>query len=285
MDATAASARVLEYRVEPLSKTAGESDTDAAKRILGELAGLGWEIVDSCGDEVGKPVLIFQKRKYGTPNPDYRVEEIPHARGEDEIREVSEKIWQLKEEGWLPECILDSPVSNPVGIFSKSTRPTEPVLVKVVVVAVGMFEKTTEMIVNELLDQQVRNNFSVTCIMHGGLNPVLVLQSKELDKPYEYLVEHAKGGIFSNTTTKLTDLISTRADEGWEVCGAFEDSFLWPCVVFRRPTDEVPVVSREIVAEVEKDRAAQAELAELTEQAELAREAATPEPSAETGNE
>jgi len=37
MDATATGARVLEYRFEPLSKNAGESDAEASKRILEQL--------------------------------------------------------------------------------------------------------------------------------------------------------------------------------------------------------------------------------------------------------
>src|SRR5262249_24639519 len=131
---------------------------------------------------------------------------------------------------------------------------------------------------NELLDQQVRNDFTLTSIMHGGLNPVLVLVSKEADPPYEYLVDYAKGGIFSNKTTKLTDLISARSAEGWEVCGAFEDSFLWPCVVFRRLTDEMPGAPIEIVEVVEKERA---ERAEFAEQAEQNREAEISESAAE----
>src|SRR5262249_1121007 len=146
---TAASARILEYRVEPLTRNAGESDLDAAKRILEQFAGEGWEIVDSCGDEVRMPVLIFQKMKEGTPKPEYEVVNIPHARGEDEIQVVTEKMWQMKENGWLPECVLDSPITDPVGIFSKSPRATDELLLKVVVVAVGVFEKTTEAIVNE----------------------------------------------------------------------------------------------------------------------------------------
>lgn len=274
MDAAATRARVLDYRVEPLSKNAGESDVDAIKRILDRLAEEGWEIVDSCGDEVRMPVLIFQKRRYGSPQPEYQVEEVPSARGEDEIQVVSEHIWQMKEQGWLPECILDSPISVPVAVFSKSTQPTENILVKALVVTVGVFEKTTETIVNELLDQQVRSNFTVTCIMHGGLNPVLILQSKDTERPYEYIVEHAKGGIFSNKTTKLNDLISSRTAEGWEVCGAFEDSFLWPCLIFRRPTEEVPVAPLEITEEVVRERAEiEAELAQEAEQAALAEQA------------
>ncbi|HEY9871737.1 MAG TPA: hypothetical protein V6D08_21450 [Candidatus Obscuribacterales bacterium] len=254
MDSTATSARVLEYKVEPLRKDVGETDVEAVRRTVEQHARDGWEIVDSCGDEVRQPVLIFQQMPAGSPMPEYQVLEVPHARGEDEIRAVSEKLWQMKEEGWLPECILDSPISTPVAVLRKSTGPTEAVLIKLFVVAAGVFEQTTEAIINELLDQQVRSNFTLKCIMHGGLNPVLVLQSKETEDPFEYLIEHAKGGIFGNKTTRLTDLISSRSAEGWQVCGAFEDAFLWPCVVFRRRTDVVPVAPLETVEAVERER-------------------------------
>lgn len=261
MHATAASARTLEYKVEPLRKDTGESDAEAVKRLIEKESADGWVIVDSCGDEVRMPVLIFRKLPPGWPAVEYRVEEIPHARGEDEIKAVSDKLWAMKELGWLPECVLDSPITTPVGIFKKAARSTENVLLKILIVTVGVFEKTTETIVNELLDQQVRSNFALKCVMHGGLNPVLILQSKDTDQPYEYIVEYAKGGIFSNKATKLTDLISTRTTEGWQVCGAFEDAFLFPCIVFWRMTEDVPVAPREIVEAVEKERAEEQEAA------------------------
>src|SRR5579884_818531 len=181
MGTTAAGKEIHEYAVVPLARQSGESDEAALQRILSEQAQLGWQVVDSCGDEVRRPVLIFRKLAGGARPTLYTVERVPHIKGQDDIADVRERLWKKKEEA----------------------------------------------IVYELLDQQVRDSLTAECIMHGGVNPVLILLTKDTEQPFEYLVEHAKGGLFKNQTSKLTALITARAAEGWQVCGAFEDSFFW----------------------------------------------------------
>jgi hypothetical protein len=244
MATTAGQQKSLKYKVQPLLKEGGESDADAVRKLLVANRAEGWEVVDSCGDEIRMPVLIFRKAASDMV-PEYRVEEIPHARKQDELQAVSDRLWSLRDEGWICQCVLDSPISVPVGIFSQSTQPLTDKQIKVIIVTAGMFEKTINTIVEELLDQQVKDNLGLQCVMHGGLNPVLIMMTKDSTNPFEYLVEHAKGGIFSNQSRKLTELIESRAAEGWDVCGAFEDSFMFPCVIFRRETTSMPVTLME----------------------------------------
>ncbi len=250
MGTTAAGKEIHEYAVVPLARQSGESDEAALQRILSEQAQLGWQVVDSCGDEVRRPVLIFRKLAGGARPTLYTVERVPHIKGQDDIADVRERLWKKKEEGWIPACVLDSPVTPPVAVFRKAESSTEGLLLKVSEVSPTILEKIEEAIVYELLDQQVRDNLTAECIMHGGVNPVLILLTKDTEQPFEYLVEHAKGGLFKNQTSKLTALITARAAEGWQVCGAFEDSFFWPCVVFRRPAVEMPVTPREVAEQV-----------------------------------
>jgi len=237
---------LLEHMVEPLRKNNGEDDVEAIRRIVRDHAERGWEIVEACGDEVRMPVLIFRKLALQEGVPEYIIEEIPPARGEDEIAAVTERLWQMRDENFMPACILDSPISKPVAVFKKSSKPLTDVRIEVVVVPLVVFERIGTAIVYELLDQQVCKNLTLACIIHGGLNPILVLTANDSGTPYQYLVDYAKSGIFSNKATTLATLIQSRTGEGWEVCGAFEDAFLWPCVVFRRKTESVPVAPVEI---------------------------------------
>ncbi len=68
----------------------------------------------------------------------------------------------------------------------------------------------------------------LVCVLHGGLNPVLIMAAKPKNEMFEYLVDHAFGGFYRNQTTTLNDLVQSRSEEGWQVCGTFEDVFLWP---------------------------------------------------------
>lgn len=243
--------QIYQYSVEPFHKMPGETEVSALKRILADYVSRGWQIVDSCGDEVRMPVLIFEKVASDAAKPEYLVEQVPHAKGHDDVADVRERLWSKKEDNWMPVCVMDSPVTTPVAVFKKAEQPIENLLVKVIEVTPTLLEKVAEAIVYELLDQQVRDNLSLKCVMHGGINPVLVMITKDTDQPYEYLVEHAKGGIFKNQTRKLTELIEARSAEGWQVCGAFEDSFFWPCVIFHRSTEEMPVAPREVAEQAE----------------------------------
>lgn len=237
---------ILENIVEPIHKRSGESGLAAVEHIIADRAQKGWELRESCGDELGIPVLIFQKLPIEHATPEYVVEEVWHFKGEDDIQAVTSRLWQMLDDGWLPASILHSPFTRPVVILKKSdTIPTET-RIKSVVVPIEVFENTATSIIYELLDQQVHFNFTLACVMSGGLNPVLILVSKTTPKPFEYLIEHTKGSVFRSQSIKLYELINKRTQEGWQVCGAFEDSFLWPCVIFRRPTNEMPVVPLEV---------------------------------------
>jgi hypothetical protein len=179
--------------------------------------------------------------------PVYQVEEIQHIKREEEIQTVSDRLWDKLKEDWLPCCVLDSLFSLPLAVFKKCHQSCADMRIKLVAIPIGMFERTVTSITYELLDQQIKNNFTLICVMHGGLNPVLIFCSKEDEQPYDYLVDHAEGGLFSNMSKTLASLIDEKSKEGFEVCGTFEDSFLFPCVIFRRATNAMPVAPMEVV--------------------------------------
>ena len=233
---------MFEHKIEPVRKLSGDSDAAAVLRIVTRNALSGWELVEACGDELHIPVLIFRRLPAGTPAPRYLVEEVPTIAGEDEIHTVSSYLWLMYDRSWLPVCVMDSPFSRPVAVFKLSNTSKNPVELQLLPVSLDLFGKGTVSIVYELLDQQITRNLTLQCIMHGGVYPILVLTTKDVDTNYTYLVDHAKGNAFTNQSTTLADLINERTNNGWEVCGAFEDWFLWPCVAFRRPTDSPPVV-------------------------------------------
>ncbi|MBX9667713.1 MAG: hypothetical protein K2X93_08855 [Candidatus Obscuribacterales bacterium] len=87
----------------------------------------------------------------------------------------------------------------------------------------------------------MKNNLKLACIMQGSLSPTLVLIRKQHENIYQYAAEHAFAGVFSNQRKTLGDLLEGRTNNGWETCGMFEDSFISPCVIFRRVNDCVPV--------------------------------------------
>lgn len=237
---------LLEHKTEPLRKRSGESDVEAMLRIITSHAVSGWQLVEACGDEIGVPILIFRRLPAGAPMPRYAVEEIPAIRGQEEIQTVTDYLWKMHDLNWLPVCVLDSPISTPIAVFQLSLEPIKDIEIQVIRLPMDLFEKGAISIVYELLDQQITRNLSLKCIVHGGLSPILVLISKDVDTNYNYLVDHARGGIFSNQFKTLADLVNERSSRGWEVCGAFEDSFLWPCVVFRRTTSVPPVIPMEV---------------------------------------
>lgn len=225
---------LLDNMVEPLRKNLGESDVHALQRILLDRAIKGWEIVDVCGDELGMPMLVFHK---STAMPEYAVEEVSVASGQEEIQAVTEKLWQKAKTKWLPACILNNLLATPILVFKKDGNSRKHVRVKTVVLPLKLFENMEKSIAYELLDQQVKNDLTLSCVMHGGIHPVLVLTSRADASNWEYLVEHAQGGVFSPQINNLSDLIQERATAGWQVCGTFVDAFLWPCAIFKRVSE------------------------------------------------
>ncbi len=225
---------LLEHIVEPFQKRNGESDIATMQRMLGARGHTGWELVDVCGDELRMPVLVFRRMAELNESPLYLVEEVPHKNHQNEVQNVIDHLWDRLQNDWLPVCILDSLFTSPVAVLKKSKTSCRSKHVKAIPLAPEFFGRLENSITTELVDQQLRNNMTLACVMHGGLHPILIMISKDDDQPYDYLVEHASGGFFKNQTKTLSDLIQSRILEGWEVCGAFEDVFLWPCVIFRR---------------------------------------------------
>lgn len=223
------------YKVAPLKKEHHETDVQALERILNVEADQGWEIVEACGDETRHPQLIFTKRSEKTP-PQYKVTEVPGIVGTTEVQDVNEMLDSMNAEGWLPLTVLDAPLARPVGVFKHlDSRPANENVIAVLL-PLGMFEQTESAIMKEVTTRALSERRSLITIMHFGLYPAFVYVTRETTPHDEHLVEFAKSGIFRNETKSLSDLISSRAKDGWFVSGAFEDELLWPCVVFRRPS-------------------------------------------------
>jgi hypothetical protein len=232
---------IQEHKTEPFHKRQNESEVEAVQRIVNDHAFKGWELIETCGDEILRPVFVFRRIPVGEPAPQYLAKEVPAVKGQEEIQTVANYLWDMHDQGWLPVCVLNSPVSQPLAVFRRSLEPLDKVQIQLVAVAPEIFPMKTNSLVFELLDQQISRNLALQCVIHGGLYLILVLVSKEPDTNYQYLTDHANAGLFGNQCRSLEDLINKRNENGWEVCGAFEDSFLWPCLVFRRPTALPPV--------------------------------------------
>ncbi len=230
---------ISENIVEPVLQRAGEDDLEALARMILDRSVNGWEIIDVCGDEIRQPVIAFRKVRDPQLTPRYTMERFEVPSGQDEVTAINDRLWQRLATNWLPACIIDS-LSTPIIVYRKCYLPVSDMQVKLVTVPVSFFEYTATALLHDLVMQQVKSNLTLACIMHGGLNPALVLITKQNENQYQYAVEHAFAGVFSNQRKTLDDLIEGRTNNGWEACGMFEDSFISPCVVFRRVTDSVP---------------------------------------------
>jgi hypothetical protein len=221
----------IQYKIETPTKQTGESDLDSIRRVVLEQAKQGWRIVEASGDENLKPSLIFEKSE--GPIGEILVEEIPKVKGSTDVVEVYKKLEQHNEEGWLPLTVLDSIFTQPIAILEKAdTTPADPQqLLKSV--SAGMFESIPKAILEEVEAEAVSKR-TLKTVMNSGLEPVLLFGGNTTGKTYKYEIEYANGGLFSNRAKELTKLIEHRANDGWHLCGAFEDSFRMPCVVFRR---------------------------------------------------
>mgnify|MGYP000019355718 CR=1 FL=1 len=229
---------LMEHRVESFTKAHDESDADALRRILSHSALEGWEIIDICGDEVHMPKLIFHRSERTGYVPQYIVEETSTDNQSDE-QAVNEKFVQYLNTSWVPACVLDKLFSPPIVVMKKIERPCTDV--RAIKVGADLFASLEDTLVYELLIHQMKDNLELACVMHGGIDPTLIMIAKDPNVHYEYLVEHAKGGIFRNQVTSLAELIEERTDEGWQVAGTFEDALFWPCVIFQRNVNYIPV--------------------------------------------
>lgn len=228
---------IVEYQVEPVRKQAGESEVKAIERMVLEHAEKDYELVEACGDEIRMPNLIFAKIAADNKKPELKVEEIVHVKGKGEIDEIRNRLLELNEQGWFPLSVLDSPLTPPIAIYKKIDRTPAVNQIEVVPLSINLLGQTAKSIKDEILAQELRSNLTPRTVMSSGLTPVVIFVSREKRSADEYMVEHAKGGIFSNASKRLTDLIRGRSLEGWQVCGAFEDEVFMPCVVFGRSMD------------------------------------------------
>jgi hypothetical protein len=242
ISSTSANSFILcDHIVEPVRKRFPDDDEmESMARLILTRSLEGWEIVDGCGDEVRQTVLVFRKVRDPRIIPRYTIETLEVPAGTDELTALNERLWQRLAENWLPTCIADSLISKPVIVYRKSYESCSNMQVKLVTVPIGLFEHTATSLEHELVTQQVKNNLTLQCVVHGGLSPTLVLVSKQNDMPYQYAVEHAFGGVFNNKKT-LTEIIENRTYNGWEACGMFEDAFISPCVIFRRALQQMPL--------------------------------------------
>jgi hypothetical protein len=221
----------IQYKIETTKKNPGESDLDSIRRLVLEQAKQGWRIVEASGDENLKPSLIFEKAS--GPLGEIRVEEIAKVKGSTDVVQVYNKVDEYNAEGWLPLTVLDSIFTQPIVVLEKAaSSPADPQLLLKAVCS-GVFESIPKAILEEV-EAEALNKRTLKTIMNSGLEPVLMFGANVSGKTYKYEVEYAKGGLFSNRAKELTKLVEQRANDGWHLCGAFEDSFRMPCVVFNR---------------------------------------------------
>jgi hypothetical protein len=222
----------LEYRIEPLHKKHGETETVAIQLMVDNMAAQGWELVEACGDEIRMPSLIFVKDANASQQK-YLSETVPHVRGQGEVDDIRSQLFNRHDEGWIVLTVLDSPLSPPIAVYRKDVlKDQNENTAKLIILPVSILGNTSETVKTEITQQEIRNNCRLRSIMHSGLSPVLIFLQHTGQPEYEYLVEHARSGLFTGHLKKLGDLINARAKEGWKVCGAFEDESLLPCVVF-----------------------------------------------------
>lgn len=231
MDHAATQLRIPEYTLEALPSG---DEVEALTQIVEKRASQGWMLIEACGDEKRKPVLIFEKRPDDSKRA-IKVERIPSAGIGDEVINVRQKLNDLNAAGWRTMTVLDSPITKPIGVFFQTDmKPADSVLL-IESLSVGVFENTGKVLLNEIMARELKDDLRLLTIMHGGLYPVLIFGTDKQKSRDEFLVEYACKGVFQNKTESLEGLIKARAKEGWSVVGAFEDGYAWPVVAFRKP--------------------------------------------------
>lgn len=227
--------------VEPYARRPLETDVQALTRMLNARAKAGWEIVDMCRDELHVPTLIYRSIQSPALKPTYLIEEIKMNEGVDEIESIIYFLNERSKYGWLPSCILETDFHPPIAVMHRAEKERDDVRFRAHPLQLQLFGRRTNYIANQLFDLQTNEHLSMSCLIRNGLNPVLLMAEGEYSEPFDFMVDHAFGGFFRNQTTTLSDLITARSEEGWHVCGAFQDVFEWPCVIFKRETLSVPV--------------------------------------------
>jgi hypothetical protein len=230
---------VCDHAVIPFEKRSSEDELEAIARMILYRSQTGWEIVDVCSDEHGRPVMVFKKVPDPRIIPQYTIERLEIPRNQNELDLIKQRLWQRLAENWLPACVIDRPMTDPLLVFRKSNEPCSDMKINLVTVPLAMFERPETALTRELFTQQIKYNMGLACVIYGGFNPVLVMVTKKTNNPFQYLVEHAECGQFADYAKTLIDLIDMRSAQGWEACGIFEDAFVFPCVIFNRCSDSL----------------------------------------------
>lgn len=228
----------IQYKIDVVKKNSGESEVDAIRRVVQEHAKQGWKVVEAAGDENLVPSLIFEKCADAV-SLEIRVEALPKpAQGDTDLHEVHQKLNDMNQEGWLTLTVLDSIFTHPIAIMQKTdSKPADAELL-IKSVSAGVFDSIPKAILEEVRTEATGNNRTLRTVMNSGLHPILIFGDNKGGAAFDYEVEYAQGGLFSNRSKELSKLIDHRAQKGWQVCGAFEDSFRMPCVVFRKSADK-----------------------------------------------
>lgn len=234
---TPQSITVCDHAVIPFQTRSNEDDLDAVARMILYRSQSGWEIVDVCSDEHGRPVMLFKRVPDPRIIPQYTVERLQIQESKDELGQIKNRLWQRLAENWLPACIIDRPNHSPLLVFRKSQEPCSGKQVSLLRMSLDASECPEKELTQELFTQQVKNNMALACVIYGGFHPVLVMVSKSGPHYHQYLVDHSEGGQFDEHAKSLVELIDMRAAEGWEACGIFQDAFVFPCVIFNRSSD------------------------------------------------
>jgi hypothetical protein len=227
--------------VEPYVRRPLETDVQALTRMLQTRAKTGWEIVDMCRNELHVPTLIYKRIESTAAKPTYLIEEIKIDSARGDIDSIIYYLNERAKDNWLPSCILETGIYPPIAVMHRGAHPNMNIHFKAHPLALQLFGRRTNYIANQLFELQTNEQLTMSCLIRNGLNPVLIMASREEPEPFDYMVEHAFGGFYRNQTTTLSDLITARSEEGWHVSGAFQDVFEWPCVIFKRETMSIPM--------------------------------------------
>lgn len=230
---------ICDHAVIPFETRSNEDEIDAVARMILYRSQNGWEIVDVCSDEHGRPVMVFKKVPDPRIIPQYTVERLDAPSHKNELEEIRKRLWQRLAENWLPACVIDRPNHSPLLVFRKSQEACSDKQISLVKMSLDVSERPEKALTQELFTQQIKNNMALACIIYGGFHPVLVMVSKKDSHQFQYLVDHSESGQFTDHAKSLVELIDMRTKEGWEACGIFEDAFVFPCVIFNRCDDSL----------------------------------------------
>ncbi|MBY0546473.1 MAG: hypothetical protein K2W95_04235 [Candidatus Obscuribacterales bacterium] len=215
------------YIVEALSHSSDVTDQICREASLRGLEGL--HLVEACTDENRAPALIYEK---GVPEEsEFAVEIIPVLRNQDDLSSMKRTLNKSNSAGWRLITVLDQPLSRPLAIFKRSKRRYADELLSILVLAKP--RTVAEELITAIYEYEAEHGCKLRTALHTGISPVLIFGEWE-PVEYEYTVAHCSRTLLQHQSERISDLISAFALSGCEVCAAFEDERLTPCVVFRR---------------------------------------------------